>query len=620
MRDYRVLEGLFFNDQDRSILRERLKKSSAGSGFVKELERQLKIEDATDYPRLRFDWYGYNPDMDHALSTEDMQNFNGIVAPACEGKAYRTYLRTLAYELLGKEEYRDRIRKDMLRFPEEIPLHIFVMSDTGLNFYRFLKYFIFVLDAERDWFTEEEQWRLDSFARGVMMDILYNHEEWLRSRVGQQPGNNHLIAHSLSAVAMGLYYHRQDWVKYGLEDKEGIYNYLENCMTDPGMGIEGSLKYNLLTAALLMKTAEVMKRAGHPVDLYRKENSRGYSLKSFFEAAMDCVTVDGRIIPIGDNYAQINILQDMPVFFRACVAYGHECPGLIWLAQKSTTESVCLFRLLLEEDGAAAKPDSHSRSYENYGMVVLKTPEGQDYWQENSLMLAVRTGYAVTHGNCDHMALLLFKGEKFVIRDFEGKDNTSMHVFSAYIQRTLNRSRLAHSAVMIDGMDTPIVRTALKTQLEQGESWQRLIVEDRDELLYKGVWQKRTLELRENLLTDVYEVVCDRERDIDYIVHIGDPEYRPAFAENRELLAEWFPHVWPSETLAWMRDVQELDGSEGLDVELPEVRFLLKAEGAKKALSFDLPEADDFSMGATHSYLLRLHGKTARFEAEYRFV
>ena len=621
MRQYRILEGLFFNQKDRELLRSRIQNTPAGAGFAAALLRELEKEDAKEYPPLQYDWYAYNPDIMHSTTVDNYQNFNGFVAPATTGLAHRTYLRMLALELLDKTEYRDAIRADLLRFPKEYPLHLFVMCDLGLILYGFLTHFLTVLDAERSLFTEAEQFELDNFARGVAMDIIYEQEEWLRCDIGQgQHCNNHMLAHSQAAVFAGLYYHRADWVKYGLENPEGILVYLEDGMTDPGIGAEGSLTYNLLSLVLLMESAEWLRRGGHELDLYHKKNARGYDIKTFFTAAIDCLAADGRVVPIGDNYARATYLYDMEVFFRACTAYGDELPALQWLAQRSTTDTTSLFRLRMEP-ATAGKPDAQSRWYETFGTAILKTIEGPDFWDSDAKTLAVRTGHGYIHGNCDHMGMLLFAGGKYLIRDFEGKDNLSRHVFYGHITRTLNRSRLAHSAVMIDGGNTRHMKDKyLKTCWERGDGWQRLTIEDAERHLYPGVWMKRTLELRHDSLTDVYEVACDGEHDIDYIVHIGDSAHFPAFESNPDLLEKWFPGAYPSETLDWMRDITELDTPEGcITAEHPGVKLAIRADDARKALRFHLPEADDLTMAGSHSYLLRVRGTTARFEARYDF-
>ena len=621
MRDYRILEGLFFNNEDRALLRDRIQNTPAGAGFAAALEKTLAEEDAKEFPRLRFDWYAYNPDIVHSTSVDNYQNFNGTVAPATTGFARRIYHRMLALELLDKTEYRDAIREDMLRLPKEYPLHLFVMCDLGLILYGFLTNFLTVLDAERHLFTEQEQFELDNFARGIAMDIIYEQEEWLRCDIGQgQHCNNHMVAHSQAALFAGLYYHREDWVKYALENPEGILVYLEDGMTDPGIGIEGSFSYNLMSLVLLMESAEWLRRAGHPLDLYHKKNSRGYDMKVFFEAAVNCVAPNGRVVPIGDNYANINYLYNMSVFFRACVAYGEELPCLKWLAQHSTADTIDLFRLMMDTDPAAEKPAVKSEWYSEFGTAILKTVEGPDFWDSDAKTLAVRTGDGYIHGNCDHMAMLLFSGDNYLIRDFEGKDTLSRHVFSGHITRTLNRSRLAHSAVMIDGGNTVHMKGKhLTCSWERGEGRQRIIMEDAERHLYPGVWMKRTLTLFHDRLQDVYEVECPDERDIDYIVHLGDLDHKPAFEKSPELLAKWFPAVYPSETLDWMRDIRELDANGCICAEHPGVKLTIRAAGGEKGLSFTLPEADDLAHAGSHSYLLRVHGKTARFEAEYLF-
>lgn len=621
MLQYRIFHGLFWNEEDRTVLRSKLS-TPVGARFVTALEMELAKEDAKEYPPLQFDWYTYNADVMQSTTVDNYQNFNGILAPATVGMVKRIYLRMLALELLDKTEYREAIRADMLRFPKEYPLHLFVMCDLGLILYQFLTRFLTVLDAERHLFTEDEQFELDNFARGITIDIIYEQEEWLRSPLGQgQHCNNHMVAHSQAALFAGLYYHRDDWVKYGLENPEGVLNYFEDGMSDPGIGIEGSLSYNLMSLALLMESAEWLRRAGHPLDLYHKKNSRGYDLKCFFEAAINCVASDGRIVPLGDNYARANYLYNMPVFFRACVAYGAELPCLQWLAQRSNADCVDLFRLLMETSDAPQKPAVRSEWYSAFGAAILKTVEGAAFWDSDAKTLAVRTGCGHIHGNCDHMSMQLFAGSNYLIRDFEGKDKLSKHVFSGHITQTLNRSRLAHCAVMIDGGNTNEMKDEhLTCSWERGAGWQRFTMEDTERRLYAGIWMKRTLTLYHDRLEDVYEVDCDDSvHDMDYVVHIGDSRNHPAFEKCPELLAKWFPGTYPNDTLDWMRDVCEIDAKGCIEAEHPGVKLSICAVGGEKGLVFHLPEADDLSLAGSHSYLLRVRGSSARFEAIYRF-
>ena len=44
MRQYRILEGLFFNKEDRTLLRERIQNTPAGAGFTAALLRELTVE------------------------------------------------------------------------------------------------------------------------------------------------------------------------------------------------------------------------------------------------------------------------------------------------------------------------------------------------------------------------------------------------------------------------------------------------------------------------------------------------------------------------------------------------------------------------------------------------
>ena len=193
MKQYRVRDGLFFSDDDRRLYRERINGTEIGGRFKAGLLHGLGGQKIYDIAAPDFGWYEYNVDMDHSTSVSNYQNFNGVIGRYLGGMSGRLYNITLASELLDMKEYDSEIHDGMMRFASEYPLHLFVMCDLGLILYNFINQYFFVLDAKRSLFTEDEQWILDDFARGIVMDIKANHEEWLTSRVGQQHCNNHLL-------------------------------------------------------------------------------------------------------------------------------------------------------------------------------------------------------------------------------------------------------------------------------------------------------------------------------------------------------------------------------------------------------------------------------------------
>lgn len=622
MKQYRVKEGLFFSERDRELYMDRINTTEIGARFRENLIRGINGRKIYDIPALRFDWYEYNIDMDHSTSVSNYQNFNGILGRYLNGMIGRMYSIMLASELLGMNEYDAEIHDGMLRLPEEYPLHLFVMCDLGLILYGFIDRFFRILDAKRGLFTEEEQWKLDNFARSIVMDIRANQEEWLTSRTGQQHCNNHMLAHSLAVIEGGLYYDRADWVKYGLHNREGIYTYLEDGASDRGIGIEASFKYNMLTLSFMTHAAELLNRAGGD-DLYSYRNSRGYTLADFFTEAPGYLTPDEKLVPLGDNYGHYPELGKIDVVSDAVLALGDKAPGLKYFVRNSVNPAITLSRLALGDiDDSPVPPEAFTEIYENFGVSIVKAVQGREYWNSDSLLFAMRSGRSRIHNNADQMAVLLYGCGEYIIRDFEGIDRTSMHGFSSDIQRKLNRSRLAHSGVMCDGKDSRSFNEDLPCEYVCENGVQKVTVTDENGLLYPGISQKRTLTLCGDTLTDEYILSSETEHTYDYIVHIFDDRKKPEYEKNPDVINKLFPMNPTNPAFEWIfsPEVSETDGnvnetwqSGGAFTEMS-----LTSGVSGKKMIFSLPEASDLSMRATKSLLLRAEGKSACFKAVYR--
>ncbi len=624
MLQYRVRQGLFFSESERELYRDRMNNTEIGKRYRERLEKSLGGRKISDIPALDFGWYEYNIDMDHSTSVANYQNFNGIVSKYLSGMITRMYNLTLASELFDTDEYDGEIHDGMLRLPEEYPLHLFVMCDLGLILYNFISSYFVVLDAKRKLFTEAEQWKLDNFARSIVMDIKANQEEWLTSRVGRQHCNNHMLAHSLSVIMGGLYYDRADWVNYGLNNPEGIYTYLNDGATDRGIGIEASFKYNLLTLAFMTRTACLLEKAGME-DLYAYKNSRGYTLADFFTEAPGYLFPNEKLVPLGDNYGAYPELGKIGVISNAYFALGDRAECLRYFLRNSADPAIPLSRLALGDIGDnVMPPDAKTEIYDSFGVSIVKGIQGREYWNSDSLVLAMRSGRSRIHNNADQMAILLGGMGEYIIRDFEGIDRTSMHGFSSDIQRTLNRSRLAHSGVMVDGRDSRSIGEDLPCRFECTGDAQTVTVSDDRGLLYPGVRQTRTLTLCGDKLTDEYTLTSDTEHVYDYIVHIFDDREKPEYENKPEIIKEFFGMNPENPSLKWMfsPQVSDTDGkvSESWRTGNAFTTLELDSGAFGKKVIFHLPEASDFSMRTTKSLLVRVSGKSACFRAVYKIT
>lgn len=612
-------EGLFFNSSDLAEIKNKIAKYPWAETAAQKVEEEgEKLFKQAFYP-MDYSWYKPYRNLSESITQENYQNFNGKLYYGMQMNLQRALILCQNILLKKNEKYLKEVKHTLLYYAENYPLHYFIMVDSGLVLSLRVLDYIFIFDSLRDYFTEEEKEKMHNFIGGVVKDIIWNHEDWKTCDATRfQHCNNHNVWACSAVMTLGLYYYRDEWVEYGLTDIEGIYTYLEDGVIDKGLGVESSLGYNMFSIMAILNAAQAARRCCYKVDLYRHKNSRGISLDEIMLEIFQMASPDLSLPEIADCYGKRARPQEWNVYEYAYSVYGR--PEYGWILSKS--ERSDFTSLLVGKDiQHMDKVSSISGLYKEHGYLTVKTKEGQGYWDSDCFHLAAHFGYNGIHNNNDQMGITLFGSGKVLIRDHEVL-STSRHAFSANVQMELNRSRLAHSTVMVNGRESlsiPYPQTLEGSLAMKGVAY--IAVMKDTGRLYPGINQKRLLYICNRYVADIYELESNAENTYDWILHAYDDDSEKKTDRNEELLMELFGDAAAEPKFKWIYNLDSRQTDEDIkknwNVEGVKFHMAMKGEKGTGIIGFSLPEIDDLTGRMTASVMVRRKGRNAVFAAIY---
>jgi len=418
--------------------------------------------------------------------------------------------------------------------------------DVGMNYSVWGISVLRAYDALRPRLTADERRRLDDFFTRLGRAVLRNDAYWIANNVGGGI-NNHLAWHKMMLGLLGLFYEQPPMVDYCLHGPRGLVELLELGLTDDGLWCEGALTYHFAAIAPMTLFADAARRCGYREDLFTMTAADGRTLKQAFDSMFGVLFPDGTIPPIGDAYGRRPALADNPIYEYGWAAWRN--PAFAWLlsrAKERTAEALFVPPL----PGQPPSPPIASRLFPEHGYAFLRTRRDAEYWDSDASCAMLTYDRSGVHSNADKLGLMLFGCGRLLLPDVEGKA-TVPHAFSSRIQNELNRGGLSQNTVMIDGRDqrgTPDLLTLIEYHDLPAEK--RVTAADRRGVLYEGVRQQRTICLTEGYCLDVFQVMCDSPRQIDWIMHILDEKTkRTAGPETRPCEPLGKDGAW-----AWLRD------------------------------------------------------------------
>lgn len=612
-----VYDGLFVSTEDIIRIKEKIKKIEWAKRAALRLEEEGKKAFGREFIPMDYSWYVPFENLTESITVENYRNFNGILYYGMAQNLHGAYWMCLNIILLDKHEYLEKVRQTLLYYAGQYPLHYFIMVDSGLVLSMRLLEYMFVADALKQYFSGDELDRIYGFIEGISEDIRTNHEEWKICPVTKhQHCNNHNVWACAALFAYGLFFLRHDLAEYALNDSEGLYVYLEDAITDGGLGIESSIGYNLFAVQALIKAAEAARRSRYTADLYRYKSRRGISIDDILLEIFQMASPDFSIPQLGDCYGHRQKPNDSELYEYAYAAYGR--PEYGWILENSDRTTVAA--LLAGEDiKRTEKIDSISKIYKEHGFISLKSKEGAEYWNSDAWHLGAGFGYNGIHSNCDQLAVTLFGSGRVLIHDHETV-SSGRHAFSSDVQRELNRSRLSHSTVIADGRESrPVPFPQTLNACLHRENGAVLSIMDDGGRLYDGIHQKRILCLHENFVADLFVIKSDQTHTYDWILHMYDSDEPYRAEKDDALIANHFKSGDPC--YKWIYNPEYCQCGEDIklrrNIDGAGFRVFIKGEEGTGILRFSLPERDDLKGRMSSSVAVRRTGRNALFACVY---
>ena len=463
--------------------------------------------------------------------------------------------------------------------------------DVGLNWSVWLMRLLKAADFCGHALSEEECKRLDLFFARACAAVMQNDRWWLEHNPGGLY-NNHFAWHKLFLGAYGLFYGRAELVEYALSSDQGVLELIEQGCRDDGLWLESSLNYHFTALAPLVELARLLRNAGHPVDLWSARLANGRALADLARGPLQALWPDRTLPTLGDCYGRRLNLTGLDLYFAVYDALPD--PGIAWLLKdRRELPPDCLLLEHLPEPSAARAPQMRTRLWPEHGYVALRPARDDCYWSGEGFSAFLTFDRDGIHSHRDKLSLTVFGRGKHLAVDPEALAS-EQHAFSSRVQTELNRSTLCHNTVMVDGRDHGSVPERLELlEFVDNSSVSMATVADRGGLVYPGVSLMRTVAVTGAFVLDLFQVACDREREIAYLFHSASDtgEFQaPGDARPVEFEREG---PW-----RWLRDGRRLltDGAWSVQAEQGDVRIRLSAapEPGTEVIVCRFPARDDF--------------------------
>jgi len=377
--------------------------------------------------------------------------------------------------------------------------------DVGMNYAVWNLPLLFAADLLRPDLHESLSERLEAYFRACLSAVSANDAAWFAHNWGGA-WNNHYAWHKALIALASLYLDEPAGVKKALFGPAGVSDLLSHAVVDDGLWHESATGYQFVAVSPLMQLAFALKNAGWPFDLLAAE-FEGKSLRQLFEAPLALLLPDARLPEL-----------PAPLYALAYAAWGE--PAFAWAAQLEpftfSPGLACALCWLAEGDfSGATPPQPATRLFPEHGYTLLASPASESYFAPDTAACFVTWGKSNIHGHQDKLGIELYAGGLRWLRDAEG--TSPGHSFSSAIQRTLNRSTLAHNTVCVDQSS----QRGLPVELEASVFDARAnLLEVRDSgRLYPGVSQIRRLELQPKALVDEFHLDSTSSHIYDYQLH-----------------------------------------------------------------------------------------------------
>lgn len=343
-----------------------------------------------------------------------------------------------------------------------------------------------------------------------------------------KPTNRWAWTHA-QAGAVGYFYGIQEYITYGIDDRGGFKDILENHVKD-GFWKEATWygpNYGMCSMTILAEAA--LHSSG--TNLYNYTSPSGNSIKTMFDRYLDSCFPNGVVAAHGD-IGSVKRSGGWPLFewqenrngrAKFEIAYKrYEDPDYAWVLRHNTARNgrdVKFWGYLALTHGvptlpSAPAPAARSGTYPNMGIAMLMAEEGTGYWGSGSLAVFVRFGGICGHAHQDQFGIVLHAFNVLMEPDlFNGWDygSTRADRLTRWSPHTI-----AHNTVMVDKKSTGHRDYGLVAFQDFNENIKVLVLISPSG---SSVRKSRTLGLTEEYLVDVFELSSGSSHTYDWVAH-----------------------------------------------------------------------------------------------------
>jgi len=358
-----------------------------------------------------------------------------------------------------------------------------------------------------------------------------------RHIVGQKYFRIHNIEcwHNAAIAAVGLLLEEDGLTRLAVEDEFGFHHQLAAGVRDDGLWWEGSSSYHFYALAALISL--VLVAEGEDDSRWRSER-----LEKMFRAPVDLAYPDWRLPATNDCWFSTSLLGEVchgvppPAGFYE-VAYGWYADPVFarvlkrnyQLRPRASLEAL-LYGRELSEAGRETRPAGVN--CEPSGLACWRSqdpPDRQDY-------LLLKYGpHGGGHGHPDKLSI------SFYACGFPVSPDLGTPGYGIGLNESWYRQTVSHNTGVVDGRSQPPAEGKL-VAFASGEGGDFGAVDAEaawEEEPYAGVWMRRTVLWTADYFLDLFQVACDRERQIDWVCRLrGELEEKEGTAAAGEVRLE----------------------------------------------------------------------------------
>ena len=309
--------------------------------------------------------------------------------------------------------------------------------------------------------------------------------------------NNHQTWYNAGLMAIASVLGDAEMVEKVLTMRGGFHDQLERSIGADGLWYEGSMAYHGYALQAMREIVDAGRRMGLPLQNEPK-------FRAMIEGPLRATYPNGVFPAINDSDPiSISIFND--AFEWAWKTYREPI-----FAQAAAWKNPAKLAELLGPDAKSQWPlSAHSENLSGAGLAILRQGEGEattniflDYGQHG--------GDNGGHGHFDKLNITLFANGREWLLD-PGRLSYSHKEYKTWVKQSA-----AHNTVTLGGASQQAT-TGKLLFLQQGKNFSACATQS--DGAYPGSMLTRHLFLTDKMLVDVYDVVADKETQIDWFAH-----------------------------------------------------------------------------------------------------